>query len=83
MQPRTCDGLVKHPARGRGACHDGDTATGVAYCQVKHVSEEDGHEVLTDSSVRYDDRYIRRDGRWYIATRIARFTVIDKRTLQS
>jgi len=62
---------------------DGDSATGIAYCQVKHVSDEGGHEVLTDSSVRYEDGYIRRDGRWYIATRIARFTVIDKRTLQS
>ncbi len=62
---------------------DGDSATGIAYCQVKHVSEEDGHAVITDSSVRYDDEYIRRDGRWYINTRIARFTVSDKRTLQS
>jgi ketosteroid isomerase-like protein len=62
---------------------DGDSATGIAYCQVKHVSEEDGHEVVTDSSVRYDDGYIRQDGRWYISTRIAHFTVNDRRTLQS
>jgi ketosteroid isomerase-like protein len=62
---------------------DGDSATGISYCQVKHVSEEDGREVITDSSVRYHDEYIRQDGRWYINTRIARFTVIDKRTLQS
>jgi hypothetical protein len=61
---------------------DGDAATGITYCQVKHVSDENGHEVLTDSSVRYDDEYIRQDGRWYIATRIAHFTVSDKRTLQ-
>jgi hypothetical protein len=26
---------------------DGDTATGIAYCQVKLVSEEDGKEVIT------------------------------------
>jgi hypothetical protein len=62
---------------------DGDSATGITYCQVKHVSEEDGREVITDSSVRYHDEYIRQDGRWYINTRIARFTVNDKRTLQS
>ena len=62
---------------------DGDSATGITYCQVKHVSEEDGHEVLTDSSVRYEDEYIRQDGRWYISARIAHFTVNDKRTLQS
>ncbi|MCW3017400.1 MAG: hypothetical protein JWO02_4492 [Solirubrobacterales bacterium] len=62
---------------------DGDSATGITYCQVKHVSEEDGREVVTDSSVRYHDEYIRQDGRWHINTRIARFTVNDKRTLQS
>jgi hypothetical protein len=62
---------------------DGDSATGIVYCQVKHVSEENGHEVLTDSSVRYDDEYIRQDGRWHIATRVAHFTVSDKRTLQA
>ena len=62
---------------------DGDTATGITCCQVKQVSEEDGHEVIVDSSVRYHDEYVRRDGRWYIDTRIARFTLNDKRTLQS
>jgi hypothetical protein len=62
---------------------DGDAATGITYCQVKYVSEEDGREVVTDSSVRYHDEYVRQDGRWYIDTRIARFTVNDKRTLQS
>ena len=62
---------------------DGDAATGIAYCQVRHVSDEDGHEVVTDSSVRYDDEYVRRDGRWRISSRIAHFSVIDKRTLQS
>lgn len=62
---------------------DGDAATGSTYCQAKYVSEEDGREVMTDTSIRYEDGYIRQDGRWYIDTRIARFTVIDKRALRS
>ena len=61
---------------------DGDDATGIAYCRVTHVSEEDGHEVITDHSVRYDDEYVRRDGRWSISARVARFVVMDRRTPQ-
>jgi hypothetical protein len=62
---------------------DDDAATGSTYCQATYVSEEDGREVITDTSIRYEDGYIRQDGRWYIDSRIARFTVIDKRTRQS
>ena len=62
---------------------DGDTATGIAYCQVKLVSEEDGKEVITDSSIRYDDEYVRQNGTWLIKTRISHFSINDKRTLQS
>jgi hypothetical protein len=60
---------------------DGDTAQGIAYCQVKLVSDEDGHEVITDSSIRYDDTYVRRDGSWRIQTRISHFSINDKRVL--
>lgn len=60
---------------------DGDAAHGVAYCQVKVVSDEDGAEVLTDSSVRYDDIYSRIDGRWVIQRRATQFTISDNRPL--
>ena len=62
---------------------DGDTATGISYCQVKLVSDEDGQEVIVDSSIRYDDTYVRRDGRWLIAKRISHFSINDKRVLAS
>ncbi len=45
------------------------------------VSEEDGRQVVTDSSVRYDGEYVRRDGRWLISSRVSRFTINDKRPL--
>jgi hypothetical protein len=60
---------------------DGETAKGIAYCQVKLVSEEDGREVITDSSIRYDDTYIKKDGKWLIASRISHFSINDKRQL--
>ncbi|WP_164701002.1 nuclear transport factor 2 family protein [Modestobacter sp. KNN46-3] len=62
---------------------DGDSARGIAYCQVKLVSEEDGQEFVTDSSIRYDDEYVRQEGRWMIKTRISHFSINDKRPLQS
>lgn len=62
---------------------NGDTAAGVAYCQVKLVSDEDGKEVVMDSSIRYDDEYVRQGGRWLIKTRISHFSVNDKRALES
>jgi len=62
---------------------DGDTAAGVVYCQVKLVSDDDdGREVVADSSIRYSDTYARVDGRWVISSRISRFTIVDRRVLQ-
>ncbi len=60
---------------------DGDTATGVAYCQVKAVTRDGDHEVLADSSIRYDDEYARLDGRWVIRSRITRFVTSENRPL--
>ncbi|WP_199821005.1 nuclear transport factor 2 family protein [Streptomyces fulvoviolaceus] len=62
---------------------DGDSATGISYCQVKLVTEEDGKEFITDSSIRYNDEYVQRDGRWLIKTRISHFLINDKRPLGS
>lgn len=61
---------------------DGDTATGIAYCQVKLVSVEEGQEVITDSSIRYDDTFVRQNGTWLIKKRISHFTINEKRPLQ-
>ncbi len=60
---------------------DGDTATGIAYCQVKLVSEEDGKEVVMEHSIRYNDKYVRQNGTWLISDRISHFNITEKRTL--
>ena len=61
---------------------DGDTATGVAYSQLKMVRDEDGKDVITDYSVKYDDTYVRQNGTWLIEARTAYFIIIEARTLQ-
>ena len=61
---------------------EGDTATGVSYSQMKMVREEEGKEVITDYSVKYDDLYVRQNGTWLIKERTAHFSIIEARTLQ-
>ncbi|WP_068500980.1 nuclear transport factor 2 family protein [Paenibacillus kribbensis] len=61
---------------------DGDTATGVVFSQIKMVRDEDGKEVITDYSVRYDDVYVRQNGAWLIKERTANFIIFDARPLQ-
>ncbi|MGM0885124.1 MAG: nuclear transport factor 2 family protein [Bacillota bacterium] len=61
---------------------DGDTATGVSYSQMKMVREEEGKEVITDYSVKYDDIYVRQNGSWLIKERTAHFSIIEARALQ-
>ncbi|QLC90761.1 nuclear transport factor 2 family protein [Priestia megaterium] len=61
---------------------DGDTATGVSYSQWKMVREEDGREVITDYSVKFDDEYVRQNGTWLIKARTCHLVIIDARTLQ-
>lgn len=61
---------------------NGDTATGIAYSQLKMVRDQDGREVITDYSVKYDDTYVHQNGTWLIKSRIAHFIIIETRTLQ-
>lgn len=52
---------------------NGDKATGTAYCMVVLVSEEDGRRVTLTQGVRYDDEYVRQDGKWLIDKRTSHF----------
>lgn len=61
---------------------DGDTATGVSYSQMKMVRDEDGKEVITDYSVKYEDEYVRQNGTWLIKSRTCHFVIVDARILQ-
>lgn len=58
-----------------------DSAEGINYCYVKLKGETDGKPSLLEHSVRYEDRYVKRDGRWLIARRIANFMISETRAL--
>ncbi|WP_258171238.1 nuclear transport factor 2 family protein [Paenibacillus sp. R14(2021)] len=60
---------------------DGDTARGVVHSQIKMVREEDGKEVITDYSVKYDDTYVCQNGTWLIKERASHYIIIEARKL--
>ena len=62
---------------------DGDTATGVSFSQLKMVREKDGKDVITDYSVKYEDTYVRQQGKWLIKARIGHFLIIETRALSN
>lgn len=59
-------------------------ATGILYSQMKMIrTDDEGNEILTDYSVRYDDLYIRDGENWKINRRLAHFIIVDSKTLIS
>lgn len=60
---------------------DGETATGVSFSQLKMVREVEGKDVLTDYSVKYDDKYVRQNGKWVIKERTGYFIIIEARAI--
>lgn len=49
---------------------DGDRAAGETYCIARHWStDSSGQRTCFEMTIRYQDRFERRDGRWLIATR--------------
>ncbi|ATD65265.1 nuclear transport factor 2 family protein [Neisseria weixii] len=54
---------------------DDSNATAINYCLVKLVETKDGQEILQEHSVRYADTYVKQDGNWRIARRIANFMI--------
>ncbi|TLX26617.1 nuclear transport factor 2 family protein [Chryseobacterium indologenes] len=62
---------------------DGDKATGVSFTQIKMVREVDGKDNITDYSVKYEDIYVRQEGKWLINERIGHFLILEARPLNS
>lgn len=56
-------------------------AEAINYCAVKLGGEQDGKQVLQDHSVRYQDTYIKQDGKWLISQRIANFMISETRVI--
>ena len=51
------------------------------YALATLVTEQDGKDVLTTHAVRYYDKYIKIDGRWWIAEREQHFEWSTKQQL--
>ena len=62
---------------------EGNSATGISYCLVQLITEENGKEIITQHSVRYNDTFVLNNGTWLIKERISHFMITDVRTLQS
>ena len=58
-----------------------DSAAAITYYQVHLVEEKDGKNLMHSHSVRYQDRYVKQDGQWLIAHRVANFMISDTREL--
>jgi hypothetical protein len=58
-----------------------EMATGVSFTQIKMIREVEGKAILTDYSVKYDDRYVFLNGKWLIKDRVAHFLIIEARTI--
>ncbi|UOO80902.1 nuclear transport factor 2 family protein [Uruburuella testudinis] len=58
-----------------------NSAEGITYCAVKLVGEQAGRQVLHEHSVRYQDTYLKKDGKWLIAKRVSHFMISETRPL--
>jgi hypothetical protein len=56
-------------------------ATGTCYALATLVTEQEGKDVLTTHAVRYYDKYVKIDGRWWIAEREQYFEWSTNQTL--
>jgi hypothetical protein len=62
---------------------DGDTATGVAFSQIKMIRESEGKNIISDYSVKYDDKYVCQDEKWLIKERIGYFIIVEVKELKN
>lgn len=54
-----------------------NTASGIAYCLVTLIKEDNGQRIKQTSGVRYHDRYVFQNGKWLIAERLSNFMWTD------
>ncbi|HEY1195894.1 nuclear transport factor 2 family protein, partial [Flavobacterium sp.] len=62
---------------------DGNTAIGVSFSQLKMVRENDGKDILSDYSVKYEDIYIFQNDKWLIKERTGHFLIIETKILNN
>jgi hypothetical protein len=60
---------------------NGDIATGISFSQIKMIRASEGKNIITDYSVKYDDKYVCQNGKWLIKERTGYFTIVEARPL--
>jgi ketosteroid isomerase-like protein len=60
---------------------NGESAAGISFSQLKMIREEEGKNILTDYSVKYEDVYVYQNQKWLIKDRVAHFVIIESRTI--
>lgn len=48
---------------------NGEKATGIAYCMAHHLTLEDGKQKFMVAAIRYEDKFVKQDGKWLFAER--------------
>ena len=62
---------------------NGNRATGVSYCQVTLIGDENGKKMVTNHGVFYQDNYVKgKNGKWLISKRKSTFHWTEKRELK-
>lgn len=61
---------------------NGDTAIGIYYCQVVLIGNQDGKNMGRFSGIRYNDEYVKIDGKWFIKKRTSHFMYNDIREVK-
>lgn len=46
-----------------------DHATGITYCMAHHLTKEEGGQKFMVAAIRYDDHFVKQDGKWLFAER--------------
>ena len=60
---------------------NGNKASGISYCMVTLIGNENGKKIKTSMGVYYNDEYVRENNRWLIAKRTSNFAWQDKQPL--
>lgn len=61
---------------------NGDQASGISYCLVTLIGNENGKRMKTTMGVYYHDEYVRQNGQWLIAKRRSNFAWQEKQELK-
>lgn len=59
----------------------GNKATGISYCEVTLIRDQNGKKTKTKMGVHYKDDYVKQNGKWLIANRQSTFAWRDVQPL--